>query len=200
MGHSDPYRIVSGKTLNSDHFCSILDVFGISGSLIQAYIQPWDPIVRLFSELDALYPLVEDLGEDGLTPFVHGPPRTLRPIFKNILESMEVWPSMRENYEVTGSCKFIHMGVPYLILPEKTRYLTDRLVSVNVAVPPIDSIARVQSKELYPLLQRIFPLDEFSISYISVAVRSFIHHFHPAYGNAMEEYALSSKQIEGRNL
>ena len=194
MGHSDPCHIVSAKALDDGHFCSVLDSFGISGSLVQAYFQPWDPIARLFSKLDALYPLVEDLGDDGLTPWVNGPPRTLRPIFRSILESMEVWPRMRENYEVTGSCQFIHIGVPHLILPEKTRYLTDRLVSVNIAVPPIDAIAQIRSKELFPLLEQAFPLDEFSISYISVAVRSFIHHFHPAYGVAMEDFAFSPKR------
>ena len=63
--HSDPNRIVSDRTLDDKAYCGILDAFGLEGDFVQSFIQPWDPISRLFSELDALYPLVEDLGDDG---------------------------------------------------------------------------------------------------------------------------------------
>jgi len=188
VAHNDPDRIYND---NLENYCSILDSFGLNGALVQGYFQPWDPIARLFSELDALYPLVEDMGDDGLTPFVNGPPRTLRPIVRSIAESMKIWPSLIERYEVTGSCKFVHIGTPHLILPEKSRYVTDRLVGVNVAIPPIESIVQLKSQQFFELLDNKFPLDEFSISYVSVAVRSFVHHFHPAYGIAMETYVSS---------
>jgi hypothetical protein len=35
----------------------------------------------------------------------------------------------------------------------------------------------------------VFTLDTFTISYVSVAVRSFIHHFYPAYGAPVVDYA-----------
>ena len=81
------------------------------------YSQPWDPVPRLFTQYDPLYPLVDDLGEgeiyegiplmfflysfrcayssyyytDGVTPYVNGPSRTLRPIVKALLEAWEGW-------------------------------------------------------------------------------------------------------------
>ncbi|KAL7472957.1 hypothetical protein ACHAXS_013351 [Conticribra weissflogii] len=68
---------------------SILEAFGLPDSIVFGYNQPWDPIPRLFSEYDPLYPLIDDLGEDGVTLYASGPPRTLRPITKAILESWE---------------------------------------------------------------------------------------------------------------
>jgi Lipase (class 3) len=44
----------------------VLEGLEIPSSLIQGFVQPWDPIVRLFSEIDALYPLAGDLGVDGV--------------------------------------------------------------------------------------------------------------------------------------
>jgi len=38
--------------------CPVLQSLGIPSSLVHAYVQPWDPIVRLFSSIDPLYPLV----------------------------------------------------------------------------------------------------------------------------------------------
>lgn len=48
--------------------CSILEAFGLPTDIVYAYAQPWDPIVRLFTKYDPLYPLIDDLGEDGYTP------------------------------------------------------------------------------------------------------------------------------------
>jgi hypothetical protein len=47
--------------------CPILEAFGLPVSMVYAYIQPYDPVVRLFSGHDVLYPLVDDLGTDGIT-------------------------------------------------------------------------------------------------------------------------------------
>ena len=116
------------NALDGSNSCSILDVFGLPTDIVYSYCQPWDPITRLFSRYDPLYPLIDDrgeissafiinnsdhllsfnvistltetqlnfdlclhLGEDGYTPWVSGPTRTLRPILKTILESWEGW-------------------------------------------------------------------------------------------------------------
>lgn len=47
--------------------CPILEAFGLPASMVYGYIQPYDPVVRLFSGHDVLYPLVDDLGADGNT-------------------------------------------------------------------------------------------------------------------------------------
>lgn len=46
-----------------------LEKYEIPQDMVHGYVQPWDPIVRLFSSIDALYPLVSDLGADDSTPF-----------------------------------------------------------------------------------------------------------------------------------
>uniref|UniRef100_A0A7S2KYC6 Fungal lipase-type domain-containing protein n=2 Tax=Leptocylindrus danicus TaxID=163516 RepID=A0A7S2KYC6_9STRA len=189
---NEPDHVIFERARGIEGYCGILDAFGLPGSLVQGFLQPWDPVTRLFSEIDALYPLVDDMGEDGLTPWVNGPPRTLRPIVRQLFESLEVWPKMRTNYELTGGCKYVFIGTPHLLLPEPSRYLTDRLVSVNLAVPPIDTVLKAEATQLVPMLQKAFPLDEFSISLVSVALRSFIHHFHPAYGLAMEDHVMGN--------
>jgi hypothetical protein len=66
-------------------------------------------------------------------------------------------------------------------MPDTGRYLSDRLVSVNVATFPIDDVLRVAPVELYQALEKAFPLDTFTISLVPTAIRSFIHHFYPAY-------------------
>lgn len=43
--------------------CPVLSAFDLPTDLVYSYIQPWDPIVRLFSMYDPLYPLIDDLGE-----------------------------------------------------------------------------------------------------------------------------------------
>ena len=43
--------------------CAILDALDISPDLVYGYSQPWDPIPRLFTQYDPLYPLIDDLGE-----------------------------------------------------------------------------------------------------------------------------------------
>jgi hypothetical protein len=60
---------------------------------------------------------------------------------------------------------------------------------MNIAAPPIKSIIQLQSsRDILPLLTRTFPLDVFGISYVSTAVRSFLHHFHPSYSIPFVEF------------
>jgi hypothetical protein len=67
-------------------------------------------------------------------------------------------------------------------MPDSIRYMTDRLIAVNIAVPPTDTIIQIpKAKDLLPALETAFPLDTFAISTVPLAVRSFVHHFYPAY-------------------
>jgi hypothetical protein len=91
---------------------------------------------------------------------------------------------MGQNYQSVGK--------QYLLLPDPTRYLTDRLVSVNIPVPSINSILQISSQELLPALNEVFLLDTFGISTVPVAIRSFVHHFFPAYLDVFAEYAMKS--------
>ncbi|KAL7439655.1 hypothetical protein ACHAXH_004161, partial [Discostella pseudostelligera] len=179
---------VKVNSIGGSNACPVLDAFDLPTDFVYSYNQPWDPIVRLFSQYDPLYPLIDDLGEDGYTPWVSGPSRTLRPILKTILESWEGWPRFRANARGIGQ-NYRSVGVQYLLLPDPARYLTDRLVSVNTQVPEIDTIIQISSNEVLPALNDVFTLDTFTISYVSVAVRSFIHHFYPAYGAPVVDYA-----------
>eukprot|EP00550_Attheya_septentrionalis_P007696 CAMPEP_0198281860 /NCGR_PEP_ID=MMETSP1449-20131203/1733_1 /TAXON_ID=420275 /ORGANISM="Attheya septentrionalis, Strain CCMP2084" /LENGTH=820 /DNA_ID=CAMNT_0043977829 /DNA_START=330 /DNA_END=2792 /DNA_ORIENTATION=- len=172
----------------SSPVCPVLDALGLSPTLVYEYSQPWDPIPRLFSEIDPLYPLLGDLGPDGKTLYASGPTRTLRPITRAIIESWEGWPRFRDTFRGTANQNYTHVGVQHLILPEPLRYLTDRLVSVNTGVPPIDSVIRISSNEFFPALASTFPLDVFSISFVPTAIRSFVHHFYPAYAVPLVEF------------
>ena len=78
-------------------------------------------------------------------------------------------------------------------MPDVGRYLTDRLVSVNVATYPIDDVLRVSPRDLYSALEKAFPLDVFTISLVPTAIRSFIHHFFPAYTD-FAEYASKERK------
>mmetsp|Transcript_9699 Transcript_9699/g.16040 ORF Transcript_9699/g.16040 Transcript_9699/m.16040 type:complete len:694 (+) Transcript_9699:117-2198(+) len=177
-------------------YCSILDAFDLPTSIVYSYSQPWDPIPRLFTRFDPLYPLIDDLGDDGYTPWVNGPPRTLRPIVKTILENWEGWPSYRDNARVKLGQDFRSVGEQFLLLPEPIRYLTDRLVSVNTAVPEIDAVYSISSRDLLPALAEVFTLETLQISLLPVAIRSFIHHFYPAYDAPFVEFA---KALEENN-
>ncbi len=86
------------------------------------------------------------------------------------------------------------IGVQHLLMPDTGRYLTDRLISVNVNSFPIDDVLRVSSKDLYHALEKAFPLDTFTISLVPTAIRSFIHHFYPAYTD-FAQYANKREKI-----
>ena len=55
---------------STDSDCAILSSLGLEKDIVYAYNQPWDPIVRLFTKIDPLYPLIDDIGDDGVTPWV----------------------------------------------------------------------------------------------------------------------------------
>lgn len=154
-------------------------------------------ILTLFHEIVSLTFHAVCKGEDGYTPWVSGPPRTLRPILKTILESWEGWPDYRDNAKPRLGQNYRGVGEQFLLLPEPTRYLTDRLVSVNIQVPEVGSIVQISSRELLPALNEVFLLDTFAISVVSVAIRSFVHHFYPAYGAPVVDYA---KEIAGEEM
>ena len=135
-----------------------------------------------------MYPLIGDLGNDGVTLYATGPPRTLRPITRAILESWENWPTFRDENRAVMKQDFRSIGICHLLMPEIGRYLTDRLVTVNVNAYPVDEVLRVSSDELYDALEEAFPLDVFSISLVPTAIRSFIHHFFPAYTEGFEAF------------
>lgn len=175
---------------------SVLSTLNIPNTLIQGFVQPWDPIVRLFTVIDPLYPLVSDLGPDNSTPFANGPPRALRPLLKSILVSWAGWAQFRNNYQGTANQNYTAIGIQHILLPEPTRYLADRFLAVNIPVPPIETIVQISSEELYPALTSIFPLDVFEVSYIPQAIRSFVHHFYPAYGFPLVEYI---KELQRRS-
>jgi hypothetical protein len=176
-----------------------LERFDIPVDLVHGYIQPWDPLVRLFSSIDALYPLVSDLGADGATPFADGPPRTLRPLTKAIIESWEGWPRFRNNFRGTADQAYYSVGVQHILLPEPTRYLADRFAAVNIPVPPVESVVRLSSEELQAVLTTIFPLDVFEISFVPQAIRSFVHHFYPAYWYPLADYVKTIKLQQYRD-
>ena len=71
---------------------------------------------------------------------------------------------------------------------------------MNTQVPEIDNIVQISSQELLPALEEVFLLDTFSISYVSVAIRSFVHHFHPAYGPVLNDYADKIRDVDYRSV
>ena len=148
------------------------------------FLQPWDPVPRLFTRFDPCYPLVGDIGLDGLTLYSSGPSRILRPIVRSILSlSPQKWAALRDNYLATETSDLRHFGLCHLLLPTPGMYLSSLLLTPSTLTPPpTTQIYRVNdSREVLELLDSHFPLDEFRISLVPQAVRSFVHHFHPAY-------------------
>ena len=98
---------------------------------------------------------------------------------------------MSQDFQSIGTC--------FLLMPDFGRYLTDRLVTVNVNAYPVDEVLRISSSELYDALEETFPLDTFSISLVPTAIRSFIHHFFPAYSDGFEAYVLKEDKKKKTN-
>ena len=174
--------------------CPVLDAFGLPPSMVYGFIQPYDPVVRLFSNHDVLYPLVDDLGADGITLYSSGPIRSLRPITRAIFQAWNGWPQFRDNWKSTCNTQYHSVGIQHLLLPEPLRYLNDRFISVNVGIPPVDAIVRISPRDLLPALDQTFPLDTFKVSLVPQAVRSFLHHFYPAYDTSIADYATKVKK------
>jgi hypothetical protein len=178
------------RNMNEIEFSgNVLQRFGLPNEIVFGYIQPWDPIVRLFTSIDPLYPLIGDIGKDGKTLYASGPPRTLRPITRAIIESWDGWPRFRDTFKATANQNYSSVGIQYILLPEPIRYISDQLVSVNVQIPPVDSMLRISSEELLPSLAISFPVDVFRISFVPAAIRSFVHHFYPAYGEPIKDFS-----------
>jgi hypothetical protein len=171
---SPPVATVLESQVSRLGTCPILDAFDLPTDLVYGFVQPYDPVVRLFTEVDALYPLVDDLGEDELTLYATGPRRSLRPIVRAIFASWEGWPRFRENWKGSTNQRYQSVGIQHLLMPEPLRYLNDRFFSVNVGVPPIEVLVRISSTELLPALSTMFPLDVFQISLIPQAVRRYV--------------------------
>ena len=199
-GPSNKHKNNAQSTKNDEMECEILASFNLPSTIVQGFCQPWDPCVRLFSSIDPIYPLLDDIGVDGKTLWANGPSRTLRPITRAIIESWENWPTLRDNFRETASQSYIGTGKQYILLPDTIRYLTDRLVSVNVAVPETAVIVELPPGQLMHALDHAFPLDTFGISMVPAALRSFIHHFHPAYAFCIDDFskkkAISSAETE----
>jgi len=173
--------------------CPVLESFDLPSSMVYGFIQPYDPVVRLFSDHDVLYPLVDDLSNDGITLYSSGPIRSLRPITRAIFQAWDGWPQFRDNWKGTCDMQYQSIGIQHVLLPEPLRYLNDRFISVNVGVPPVEAIVRISPVDLLPALDQTFPLDTFQVSLVPQAVRSFLHHFYPAYDSAISEYASKIK-------
>merc|ERR1711971_503989 len=92
-------NISSSESLLS---CDVLSSLGLPSNIVYGFVQPWDPIVRLFSEIDPLYPLLDDIGADGNSLWASGPSRTLRPVIRSIVEEWEQWPTLRERFRETA--------------------------------------------------------------------------------------------------
>lgn len=151
------------------------------------------------TQYDPLYPLVDDLGSDETTLYASGPRRSLRPLTRALFSSWDGWPQFRENWKSTNQA-FQSIGIQHLLLPEPQRYLTDRFVSPNVGVPPTDQMVKISSSELLPALDQIFPLDTYQISLIPQAVRSFLHHFYPAYDSSISGYASKVAGLQRQSI
>jgi len=182
----------NGKTPvpEEDFQCDILSALKLPSSIVESHVQPWDPIVRLFAECDPLYPLIGEIdienGDDGMLLWPRGPPRVLRHVTGAIIEAWgEGWPDFRDNFKKNSNQTYTAVGIQHLLLPEPKRYLTDRFLSVDVAVPPVQTILRLSSQDLFPAVKKAFPLDVFEISYVPQAIRSFLHHFFPAYSETL---------------
>lgn len=102
------------KMQDSIETCAILDILKLPQDIVMGYSQPWDPVPRLFTQCMILYIHWLMIWEkvrfqngisifffismaysshfvDGVTPYVNGPSRTLRPIVKALLEAWEGW-------------------------------------------------------------------------------------------------------------
>jgi hypothetical protein len=87
-----------------------------------------------------------------------------------------------------------------VLLPEPTRYLGDGFVSVNIAVPQVETVLRLSPGELLPALEKVFPLDVFEISFVPQAIHSFVHHFFPAYSLPFVVYVKNLERGEAKGL
>ena len=108
-------RITKANRTDSPRY-DVITEFDLPSSIINSYLQPWDPCPRLFSLIDPLYPLVDDIGSDGLTLWSTGPNRALRPITRAFTEIWEKWPGIRDSFRETANQNYVGVGNQYLFL------------------------------------------------------------------------------------
>jgi hypothetical protein len=60
---SPPIFTIDEKESSSTESCAILEALELDADVVFSYSQPWDPVPRLFTQFDPLYPLIDDLGE-----------------------------------------------------------------------------------------------------------------------------------------
>jgi len=173
---------------------TVLATLNLDETTVRSFVQPWDPLVRWFTAHDPCYPLVADTVEgDIYTLFASGPPRVLRNVARAILETAEDWPEVRAVYLQEANQTFDHLGEAHLLMPaQAARYLADRLFALVVDVPETVLLVRCAAADLPEALDHAFQLEEFSISLAPAGLRSFIHHFHPAYSAPLEELVAPS--------
>lgn len=173
---------------------TVLATLNLDETTVRSFVQPWDPLVRWFTEHDPCYPLVADTVEgDIYTLFASGPPRVLRNVARAILETAADWPEVRAVYLQEANQTFDHLGEAHLLMPaQAARYLADRLFALVVDVPETVLLVRCAAADLPEALDHAFQLEEFSISLAPAGLRSFIHHFHPAYSAPLEELVAPS--------
>ena len=128
--------------------------------------------------MDPAYPLVGDLGVDGVSLYASGPTRILRPLLKMVLTVTPSWPTMRSICVKTGegasafssfapllrfptdtSSAAVSMqtvGRNYILLPQETTYLRDRFISVSVNVPAVGAVMKVSGDNLLGVLSHAF--------------------------------------------
>jgi hypothetical protein len=58
----------------------------------------------------------------------------------------------------------------------------------------------VSGDHLLDVLEFGFPMTVFSISFVPAALRSFVHHFHPAYTEPIRAFAKSAKDKLGNQV
>merc|ERR1712084_72272 len=87
------------------------------------------------------------------------------------------------------------------LLPEPTRYITDRLISIDISVPPLDTVLTVplNGRKFLYFLNQFFPLTTLRVSTVPVALRSFIHHFYPAYNSTLNHFVDASNNNNERS-
>lgn len=91
----------------------------------------------------------------------------LQMYYRTVLMAHSIYiyrPQYRDNARPKLGQNYRSLGEQFLLLPEPIRYLTDRLVSVNTAVPPVETVVQVSSRELLVALDKVFKLDVFTIS------------------------------------
>ena len=164
-----------------------LSKMGLPETIVHAFVQPWDPFARLFSEIDPLTPIFRDFGQDGATPTNIKCP-LLQTIARHFLLGWEDLSKFKKAFVTTMDCCYHPIGVQHIMLPSPSRYFVDKTVTLNLGVPRIAKILTVSSTELLPALNTHFPLDPSCISVLPGLLRSLLHHSPDSYKAPIGDY------------